>query len=211
MKTMNKNAISALLAALTVTTLIAAPIVHAKGRGHGGHHGANTEFAFSRLDTSGDGNVDSSELTAQALARAENMFNRKDANDDGFLSLEEATTGRRGEAPDHSDIAADIIQCVTDLKAETGNDNIIIPDADLFQSPEDRFSAADTSGDGVLDLTEVQAKATEKATEGFALMDADSDGLVTLEEFTAHREVMHETHNAVRHCIHELTSAENVI
>lgn len=48
-----------------------------KHRGHGGH--------FKRMDTDNDGKVS----RAEALAAAEAMFDRADANGDGFLTPEE--------------------------------------------------------------------------------------------------------------------------
>lgn len=211
MKKMNKTKLATLVAAITVTSIIAAPIAQARGpHGHGNAE-ARIQAVFERLDTSGDGVIDSTELTAKALEKSEKIFDHKDADDDGFLSFEEASTTRRGAAQDHSDIADDIVQCVADLKEETGNDSIIVPSADKFDSPEDKFNAADTSGDGVLDLSEAQAKATEKAETGFALMDADSNGQVTLEEFTAHNQSKHATRRAVRQCIQELSAEDEVV
>ncbi|MCY7294571.1 hypothetical protein [Alteromonas sp. a30] len=57
------------------------------------------------------------------------------------------------------------MQCVAELKAEFGDENIVVPDADKFLSPEDRFDNGDTSGDGLLIFEEVLAATTEKTTE----------------------------------------------
>ena len=107
-----------------------------------------------------------------------------------------------------SDIADDIVQCVTDIKAETANEDIIIPDADKFASAQSKFDDKDTSGDGFLDLAEVEAAALDKVTTAFDNMDADDNDEVTLEEFLAHKESIKATRRAVKSCIDELTAEE---
>jgi len=54
-----------------------------KHRGHGGH--------FERVDTDKDGKVSK----AEALAAAEALFTRADANADGFVTREEMGAGRK--------------------------------------------------------------------------------------------------------------------
>lgn len=207
MKISSKTTLASLIAAVTVTTLIAAPIASAKGNKRGG----SVEAIFAKLDTSGDEVLVSSELVTMAQTRAEKRFDRKDSDDDGFVSLEEATTTRRGEVTDLSDIAEEIVACVAAEQEATGDDTIVVPSADRFQSPEDKFNEIDTSGDGMIELTEAQAAAETRATESFATMDADSDGQVTLEEFTAHKEASITTRRAIRECIKDLTEEDSVV
>lgn len=164
---------------------------------------------FERLDADGDGVLVLDELLSPALEKAEQRFDRKDADDDGFLTFEEATSGDR-EPRDLSDIAEDIAQCVADIKAETGNENIIVPDPDNYLSPQEKFDAADTSGDGVIDLTEALTKVEAKVTEGFAETDTNDDGQVTLEEFTAKAQSRKATRRAVRSCINDLLDTSDV-
>ena len=61
-------------------------------RGHAGRAGF-----IRHLDADGDGKVSK----AEALAGAEQRFNRADANGDGFLSEEELRAGRRGGRHGH--------------------------------------------------------------------------------------------------------------
>ncbi len=214
-KLINKSKLATVIGSLVVASLLASTAVSAqegprgKRGGGNGDPQAHAERKFERLDTSGDAVISLDEFTANTDERAERRFNRKDADDDGFLTLEEATTGRRGRtAPDHSDIAEDIVACVAELAAE--DDSIVVPDADRFQSPEDKFNSVDTSGDGMIDLAEAQAAALDKATSAHAAMDTDEDGGVTLEEFMAAGESRRATRSAVRECIDELTSDDIV-
>lgn len=173
---------------------LATAAVEAKGFGSRGAQ-------FDRIDSNGDAVLTVDELLTPALSRVERGFDRRDSDGDGLLSFDEATGGREGH--DFSDIAEDIVQCVADMAAT--DDSIQVPEADRFMSPEDRFNNRDTSGDGVLDLTEVEAGVTEKVSDRFDMMDADDDSQVTEDEFTAAKETGRATRRAVRTCIRELT------
>lgn len=190
------------IATVTVSALLMVPAAQARG---GFFSGDRMQSKFDRMDTSGDGVLELTELQARKEGFAERMFNWKDTDGDGFLSLEEATTFHRGQANDYSDIAEEIVQCVADEKAATGNDDIIVPDVSKFQSPEDRFNEADTSGDGLLDLTEVEARSEARQEEKFNDMDADADGFVTFDEFSDSYDARRATRTVIRSCINELS------
>lgn len=203
-----KSAIATIVGTL-LTTVLVTSVAQAgpRGgdRGEGGEH--SVERAFERLDTSEDGVITLDEFTAKTEERAERRFNRQDDDEDGVVSLEEGTTNRRGEQrADYSDIADEIVACVADFAVE--DENIVVPDADRFVSPEDRFNAKDTDGDGVLSLEEAQANALDKATDKFDDMDTDSSGDISLEEFEAAKETGSATRQAIRSCIEELTEDE---
>lgn len=199
----SKKTITLLTSAALVTVLLSAS-VYAKKNHHAGDRvrGNSVEQRFTKLDSNADEQLSLDEISDHAVARAENKFTRKDANEDGFLSLEEATSNRRGEAPDHSDIAEEIVACVATLAED--DETILVPEASDFTSPQDRFNAADSSGDGLLSLVEVQDKAQSKATSVFAEMDSDNSGDVSLSEFEAHTEQRKATRRAIRNCISEL-------
>lgn len=197
-----KNLLKSLIASgVTASLLMTTAQVSAQERPD---RGARGTAMFERLDTNDDQVLDLNELLTPALAKAEKRFERKDADDDGFLTFSEVTGDR--DPVDLSAYADEIVQCVADLKADTGNENIMVPDAGKFISPQDKFNNTDTSGDGVLDLAEVQAMKTTKVTAGFATMDGDSNGQVTLEEFTAHKQAKKATRRAVKSCIDDVTA-----
>ncbi len=62
-----------------------------RGRGRGG---ANAPGALAEMDTNGDGRISREEWTGQ-----EQMFNRRDVNEDGFLTSDEMRRGRGGRGP----------------------------------------------------------------------------------------------------------------
>jgi hypothetical protein len=170
-----------------------------KGPAADGHRG---HAQFVRLDTSGDGFLQFDEMLLPALNKAETKFNRKDVDQDGFLTFTEASNGR--EPRDLSAIAAEIVQCVADLKADTGNELIVVPDANQFTSPEQKFANVDTSGDELLELAEVQAAVESKIVKAFSAMESDGDGQISLAEFKAIKQIRHATHRAIKTCVDEI-------
>jgi hypothetical protein len=201
----NKNLMTiGIIGAISATLLLTAIEAQAKGNRQGAK--SNPEAAFNRLDADGNGLVSLDELLTPALNRAENGFIKKDSDADSFLTFDEWTANN--ERPDLSVIAYEIVQCVADIKAETGNDNIVVPDPGLFLSALDKFDNADTSGDGVLDLAEVQAAVTSKVETKFSHMDTDLSADVTLDESTAHQMRYHSSRRAVKSCVDELSGEE---
>ncbi|BDX05689.1 EF-hand domain-containing protein [Planctobacterium marinum] len=190
-------------ASILVSVLFSSVTYAQKGPRSGDRERGNSlEQRFQSLDSSGDEVLSLDEFTANTSERAENKFNRKDTDEDGFLSFEEATTNRRGEATDHSEIAQDIVDCVAALTED--NDTIIVPETSDFSSPEERFNAVDTSGDGLLSLEEVQDNALNKVSSAFESMDTDASGDVSYEEFESHNQQRKATRQAIRNCINEL-------
>lgn len=215
-KRINIALFTALVATATAFTLPSAqaqgqgfqPGQDARGdRGGRGERGQRGERRFARLDVNEDGELSLTEMTNLA-AKAERVLARKDADDDGVLSLAEFEQNRHGNMVDLSAIADEIVQCVTDLKAETGNELIIIPDADRFGSAGDKFAAIDDNADDAINLGELEAAMTDRATNAFAAMDADEDDAVTLEEFTAHKASRRASKMAIRECVHQINDGE---
>lgn len=205
-----KNVLTTAIISAIATTLMFTAQVDAKGKQHKGKKRGNPVSMFSRIDANEDGVLELDELLAPVADKAEQSFTKKDTDEDGFLSFEEATTSKRKSA-DLSDIAEEVALCVTDASAadETGLTQAI--SADRFTSKEDRFATADTSGDEVLDLIEVQEAKTAKATLEFEAMDANDNGQVSKEEFVQSKQQAKATRQAVKTCIDELTEEEEAI
>jgi hypothetical protein len=201
----NKDLMSiGIIGAISATLLLTAMESQAKGNRKGAK--STLASAFNRQDADADGLLSLDEMLTPALNRAENGFIKKDSDADSFLTFDEWTGDK--ERVDLSIIADEIVQCVADIKAETGNDNIVVPDPGLFLSALDKFDNADTSGDGVLDLSEVQAAVISKVETRFSHMDTDLSADVALEEFTNHKMRYHSSRRAVKSCIDELSEEE---
>jgi len=203
--------IAVLTGLISVTAALSAPQVlaekHRKG-GKQGKPGYSAEQKFNRIDVDQSGEITLAEMTDPIAAKAEKKLSRKDTDQDGVLSLAEFSQGRHGNAIDLSEIANDIVSCVSDLKTETGDDNIVVPSADSFISKEDKFNSMDTNVDGFVDFSELKAAMETKATSVFDMMDADKNNSVSLEEFTAASESKKATKKAIRQCIQELTDED---
>lgn len=210
------------LSSLFVTTLLSANIAQAANAeqarpGHGGPERgapargrdpeARLQRQFERLDSSGDAELSYEEFTAKLESRVSRTFARKDSDDDGLLSFEEATTNRRGERPDLSGIAQDIVDCVADLASEEGS-LIIVPDVERFASPETKFDEVDSNDDDFIDTDEALAAAALKAENAFSQMDADEDGFVSFEEFSTGKAQQKATRAAIKECIETIDSEE---
>ncbi|SFD53986.1 EF-hand domain-containing protein [Pseudoalteromonas denitrificans] len=200
--------IAVLTGLISVTAALSAPQTLAEQQRRGGKPGHSAEQKFNRLDVDQSGELTISEMTDPTIAKAELKITQKDTDQDGTLSLEEFSQTRSGDNLDLSTIANEIVLCVTDLKAEVGDDNIVIPSADSFVSKADRFNTIDTSADGFIDLAELEASMLNKATSVFSATDTDISDSISLEEFTASSDTHKATKKAIRQCIHELTDDE---
>lgn len=189
-------ALSLTLTAILSTSLYAHP--------QGGHPGKRAMMQFNRIDSNQDQLLSLQEMLEGANQRAQMRFSRKDADQNGLLSFDEATAERTPR--DLSAIAAEIVLCVTDIQAETGNEDIQIPDIDRFISPEARFEQVDSNADDFIDLEEATAKAQEKATSHFNRADSDASGEISLKEFMSAKKQGHTTRRAIGTCIEELTA-----
>jgi hypothetical protein len=203
----NKNLMTiAIIGAITTTLLLTSNQGFAQERGHKGDPARKAVKQFNRLDTNDDEQLALEELSTSIQSKAENKLINKDSDEDGFLSFEEAST----DQTDLSGIADEIVQCVTDTKTESGNENIIVPETEKFLSPQDKFSNADTSGDSLLDLAELQAAASEKVSHTFVTMDIDENALISLDEFLAYKQQRQATRRATKSCVDELLDDEEI-
>jgi len=207
-KITKKLNITVLTSLIAVSAALSAPQVLAEKQRKGGKQGYSAEQKFNRIDVDQSGEITLAEMTDPIAAKAEKKLTRKDTDQDTVLSLEEFSQGKHGNAIDLSLIADEIVLCVSDLKAETGDENIIVPSADSFLSKAERFNTIDADASGSIDLSELEAAMETKATSVFDMMDTDDSSSVNLDEFTAASESKKATKKAVRQCIQELTDED---
>lgn len=126
--------------------------------------------AIAQLDSDGDRQISQSEFVDARLDRATRRFERRDGDDDGFVS-EADFEGR--EPPADFDVDA-YRACVAEALA------VDVPEP-ITRS--DRFAAVDLDGDGLIDLEEALTHASLRAEDRFAALDTDRDGFLTAPEF----------------------------
>jgi len=200
---MTKRINPVVLASVLATTILSMSQATAFERG--GQKGIG---GFTRMDVNQDGLLSLEEMSAPQMSKSIRKFTRKDTNEDGLLTLEEFQQTRNGTAVNLADIANELVQCVSDVKAELGDENIMIPAAEQFISVEDKFANIDTDSDGAITLDELQAKVTDKIALAFITMDLDADNFVDEDEFNAAKIVRSATKQAIRQCLDEINSDE---
>ncbi|WP_462173606.1 EF-hand domain-containing protein [Pseudoalteromonas xiamenensis] len=176
-----------------------------QGKQKGGEH--RLAGKFKRLDADESGAITLDEMTANIADQAQQKLTRADSDASGAISLEEYLAAKP-HAHDFSAISDALVECVAAIKAESGDDNIVVPEASKFTSPEAKFAAIDANSDGGITLDELQTHMQTQIESTFAAMDADSNGEVTLDEFTAAAEVKKATKQAVKQCAEELLDDE---
>ena len=123
------------------------------------------------MDTDRDGQISADEWQGQ-----QETFDRFDANNDGYLTLNEiqgSTLGGRGRARNRQARLESM---------DTNRDGQITPEE--FQGPVPTFGVLDANGDGVLAAEELTAGPSGGGRAGrFQAMDANDDGQLSLDEW----------------------------
>lgn len=170
-------------------------------QGHAKQH--SPDRIFNKLDSDDDGVVNLAEFLASIGETAEKKFNRKDTDNDSFISLDEFIARDRPSNDGNFDIDRDAIRaCVA---VELGNELPMKPE------PEKRFDALDTKADGFLDLDEVIAERTDRATEKFNELDANNDGGITADELEIALKKKHEIKFIRRTCVEQAKDENDLL
>ncbi|OGT73108.1 MAG: hypothetical protein A3H44_02000 [Gammaproteobacteria bacterium RIFCSPLOWO2_02_FULL_57_10] len=140
------------------------------------------------MDTDGDKLISQDEFIAQRTEHYQKQFDHRDIDDDGLLSSDES--GPRHPALDPDIDIAEFRACI----AENGSN----PDLE-----EDRFSAADSNGDGSLSEEEFFMHLEQRAFDQFARIDADDNGQLTPEELVGNMQDQQTHRRIVRTCLRE--------
>ena len=146
--------------------------------------------SFDAWDKNQDGQLDQAEMTAhreamrgEMRARAQERWKAADKDGSGGLSREEAQASMPGLAARFDELDTDKDGQVS--ANEMHGFRMAGPKAER-KDMRQRFKAADTDGDGALDLAEAQTGLPWLA-ERFASVDANNDGKVTRDECRAAR------------------------
>lgn len=155
---------------------------------------------FNAVDTDGSDTITLDEWLVKSTAKAERHFARIDSDDDSLISLEEflAAGHHRGEGIDRDAVRA----CVADA---SGDELPERPDRNTV------FGEIDTNDDGFIDLDELVAAKTEKATDRFNAIDADGDGAITKQELAEALSQHRERRRAVRECVEDQRETDELI
>jgi Ca2+-binding EF-hand superfamily protein len=188
---------------------------HDEGFGGPGHtraaRRASPAHMIERLDSNGDGQVDTEEFIAPQVARIDEMFEQRDTDDDGLISESEYQSGkrvdttrrgRRAERLQSLDLnSADLVACVRRTIADFEPPQRLDP-----EHQQDRFDTLDTNNDGSLGLTEVTSAMEGHAMTRFSRLDTSGDNFITQDEADAQQQASRHVRNVVRACIKELAA-----
>jgi Ca2+-binding EF-hand superfamily protein len=153
------------------------------------------------MDANDDAAVSEEEFVEFRLSRLDELFERRDRDDDGLISLAENEGEDEGRnRPGRPEFDRDeVIACVRDTIAD------FAPNADMDR--EQRFEDVDTDGNGSLTLAEVSASLATNAHEAFARIDADVDGFITSAELKARHQAQLNVQRTIRRCVQRRTQA----
>lgn len=143
-----------------------------------------------RADANQDGLIDVGEFVGAETAGAEERFEIRDIDGDGFLSRDEI--GTDDELPEGRRHALEVNIALYRycMQAAMGEPPI----------HEDRFAEADLNDDGVLSLLEFSTYLEERAYVQFMRLDGNQDGVLTYAELIDGFEKQHRNRRLARAC-----------
>jgi Ca2+-binding EF-hand superfamily protein len=170
---------------------------------------------LNSIDTNNDGKISKDEFLAPVLTHIDDLFDKLDQNNDGLLSKDELTPKfpplpdkPRGFPPAKPPLKTPpprppVANTVSALVACVAKAD---PDFDPPERPApdliaDGFASVDTNGDGKLSLSEMTAAATARAIAQFNRLDRDDDGYLTKADQQATIADMEKLANAMRECM----------
>ena len=156
-------------------------------RGHGGPGGVLT-----RMDTDGDGQATRAEAETAIAA----VFADIDTNSDGYVTQEEMKAhhdARRAEMRERRQARAESAEGSDRPQRRAGNreanpERMEARRARMAERAAERWATIDTDSDGQLSLVEF----TAARIQHFDRVDANDDGVITADEAEAAREAMKE-------------------
>ncbi|MEH6580460.1 MAG: hypothetical protein V7754_00895 [Halioglobus sp.] len=204
---MTKSSLFTTAASLTLFSVALISVDGFARGGEGGRQGHSEPTRMTlleRLDNNADGVLSLDEFSEQHTASAQRHFDKKDADNDERLSLEEfSATSKHRRHPTLDGLDAGALDAC--LEDALGSDVPVRPDAAAA------FTAADINQDNAVDRDEFLAAGYSRAEERFSDIDRDSDGQLGSDEVGAYQALRQAQRDAHRSCVAEQLDEDSLL